>query len=148
MTHNSLQPTTRLSQQVSSYGPQWEGYDLHQGSHSESQMFPQQQFPGHGLTSAGALRVPARPLQYNPVNRPTSFNSAPPLATSFGVPGRPPSSIQGIDSCRLWNHNKPISQRLCTCTQCQRYPIMSIMQMMRATIWWTCVVQKINHLSA
>jgi hypothetical protein len=93
MTHNCSQPTTSVSQQYPSYGPPWQGYDLHQGGYGESQMFPQQQFQGQGLSSLGALRVPPGPPGNNPVNWPTSSSSTPPPGSPSGAPGRPPISL-------------------------------------------------------
>jgi hypothetical protein len=46
MAHNSSQLTTSVSQQYPTFGQQWQGNGLNQGSFGESQMFPQQQFPG------------------------------------------------------------------------------------------------------
>ena len=93
MTHNSLHPTTSVSQCYQSYGPPWQGYDLHQGGYGESRMFPQQQLPGQGPSSPGAPRVPPGPPGNNPVNRPTSSSSTPPPAPPSGAPGRPPISL-------------------------------------------------------
>jgi len=45
MTHSS-QPTTSARQGYQSYRPPWQGYDLHQGGYSGSQMFPPSQIPG------------------------------------------------------------------------------------------------------
>jgi len=92
MTHSS-QPPTSVSQQYPSYGPPWQGYDLHQGGYGESRMFPQQQLPGQGPSSPGAPRVPPGPPGNNPVNRPTSSSSTPPPAPPSGAPGRPPISL-------------------------------------------------------
>jgi len=55
-------------------------------------MFPQQQFPGQGLSSPGAPRVPPGSPGNNPVNRPISSSSTPPPGPPFGAPGRPPIS--------------------------------------------------------
>jgi len=93
MTHNSVQPTTSISQLYPSYGAQWQGYDLHQGGYGESQMFPRQQFPAQGLTSPGAPRVSPRLLGNNQVNRATSSTSTPPPGRFSGTPGRPPISL-------------------------------------------------------
>jgi len=93
MTQNSSQPTTSVSQWCPSCGPQWQGYDLPQGGYGESQMFPQQQFPGQGPSSPGTLRVPPGPQANNPVNRPTSSSFTPPPRPHSGAPGRPPISF-------------------------------------------------------
>ena len=92
MTHSS-QPITSVSQQYPSYGPPWQGYDLHQGSYGESQMFPQQQFPGEAPSSPGAPRVPPGPPGINPVNQQTSSSSTPPPGAPSCTPGRPPISL-------------------------------------------------------
>jgi hypothetical protein len=73
-THSS-QPTTGASQGNPSFGPQWQGYDLHQDCYGGSQMFPPPQTPGQGLSFPGALRVPPEPLEYDPTNGPTSSTS-------------------------------------------------------------------------
>jgi hypothetical protein len=39
MTHSS-QPTRSTSQGSTSYGPPWQGYDLHHGGYGRSRMFP------------------------------------------------------------------------------------------------------------
>jgi len=44
MTHSS-QPTSSTSQGYASYGPPWQGYDLHQGGFGGSQMFPPSAVP-------------------------------------------------------------------------------------------------------
>jgi len=93
MTHNSSQPTTSVSQQFRSYGPQWQGYDLHLGGYGESQIFPQEQFPGQQPSSAGALRVPPGPPGNNPVNRATSSRSTPQPGPPSGATERPPMSL-------------------------------------------------------
>jgi len=93
ITHNSSQPTTSISQQYPSYVPQWQGYDLHQCGYAESQMFPQQQFPGQGPSLAGVLRVPPGSAGTNTVNRPTSSSFTPPPGHRSGAPGRPPISL-------------------------------------------------------
>jgi len=94
MTHESLQPTTSVSQQFPSHGPKWPGYDHCQGGYGESQMSPQQQFPGQGPSSPGALKVPPEPLGNSAVNRPISSSSTPPPGPISDIPGRPPISLQ------------------------------------------------------
>jgi len=92
MTHNS-QPTSSASHGYPSYGPPWQGYDLHQGGYGGSQMFPLPKFPGQGPSSPDALRVPPGPPANHPVNRPTcsSLTSSP--QPSSGSPGRHPISL-------------------------------------------------------
>ena len=92
MTH-SLQPTSSTSQGNASYGPLWQGYDLHQGGYGGSQMFPQLQFPGQGLSSPGALRVPPGLPRNYPVNSPTSSCLTAPAQPPSGAPGRHPISL-------------------------------------------------------
>jgi len=92
MTH-SLQPTSSASQQYRSYGPLWQGFDLHQGGYGGYQMFPPPQFPGHEPSSPGAPRVPPGPLGNHPLNQPTSSSSTPPPQPSSGAPGRHPVSL-------------------------------------------------------
>jgi len=92
MTH-SLHPTSSASQGYPSYGPPWQGYDLHQGDYGGSQMFPPPQCPGQGPSSPGVPRVPPGPPGNHPVNRPTSSSSTPPPQPSSGTPGRQPISL-------------------------------------------------------
>jgi len=86
----SSQPTTSARQGYQSYGPPWQGYDLHQGGYGGSQMFPPPQIPGQGLSSPGAPRVPPGPPENHPVNQPTS--------SSYNLPLEPPSGALR----RLW----------------------------------------------
>jgi len=88
MTHNSSQPTTSISQQHPSYGPQLQGYDLHQGGYGESQMSPQQQLRRQGPLSPDAPRVPQGPPGYNPINQPRSSSSTSPPGPPSRVPAR------------------------------------------------------------
>jgi len=92
MTHSS-QPTSSAGQWYSSYGPPWKSYELHQGGHDGSQMFPPPQFPGQGLSSPGAPRVPPGPPGYHPLNQATSSSSTPPPQPPSGAPGRHPRSL-------------------------------------------------------
>jgi len=55
LTQHILRPTTSVSRRFPSYWPQWQRYDLNQGSWDKSQRFPPQQFPGQGPLSPGAL---------------------------------------------------------------------------------------------
>jgi len=92
MTHSS-QPTTSASQGYPCYGPPWQGYDLHQGGYSGSQMFPPPHIPGQGPSSPGAPKVPPGQPENHPVNWPTlSSSNAPPEPTS-STPRRPPISL-------------------------------------------------------
>jgi len=102
----SSQPTTSVSQQYPGYGPPWQGYDHHQGGYGESRMFPQQQFPGQGPSSPGALRVPPGPPGNNAVNQPTSSGSTPPPGAASSTPGRPPIRLpmkQFVPPAEPWN---------------------------------------------
>jgi len=92
MTHSS-QHTSSASQQYPSYGPPWQGYDLHQGGYGGSQMFPPPQFAGQRTSSPGAPRVPPGPPGNHPLNQPTSSSSTPPPQPSCGAPGRHPISL-------------------------------------------------------
>jgi len=92
MTHSS-RPTSSASQQYPSYGPPWQGYDLHQGGYGGSQMFPPPQFPGKGLSSPRAPRVPPGPPGNYPLNQQTSSSSTPPPHPPSGAPGRHPISL-------------------------------------------------------
>jgi len=88
MTHSS-QPTTSTSPGFPSYGPKWQGYDLHQGGYGKSKMYPPPQIPGQGLSSQGALKVPRGPPGNNPINwPPTSSPTPPPPGPSSGESGR------------------------------------------------------------
>jgi len=88
MTH-SAQPTTSTRKGYPSYGPPWQGYDLHQGGYGESQIFPTPQIPGQRPSSPGAPRVPPEPPENHPVNRPTSSRSNPPSEPPSGASSRP-----------------------------------------------------------
>jgi len=92
MTHSS-QPTTSARQGYQSYGPPWQGYDLHQGGYDESHMFPPPQIPGQRPSSPGAPRVPPGPPENHPVNQPTSSRSNPTPEPPSGAPRRPPISL-------------------------------------------------------
>ena len=92
MTHSS-QPTSSASQGYPSYGPPWQGYDLHQGGYGGSHMFPLPQFPGQGLSSPAAPSVPPGPLGNHHFNQPTSSSSTPPPQPPSGAPGRHPISL-------------------------------------------------------
>ena len=92
MTHSS-QSTSSKSQGHASYGPPWQGYDLHQGDYGRFQMFPPPQFPGQGPSSPGAPRVPPGPPGDHPVNQPTSSSSTPPPQPTSGAPRRHPISL-------------------------------------------------------
>jgi len=92
MTHSS-QPTSSARQEYPSYGPPWQGYDLHQGAYGSSQMNPPLQFPGQGPWSRGAPRVPPGPSGNHPVNKPTSSSLTPPPQPPSGAPGRDPISL-------------------------------------------------------
>jgi len=92
MTHSS-QPTSSASQGYPSYGPPWQGYDLHQGGYGGSQMFPPPQFPGQGLSFPGAPRVPPGLPGNHPVNPPTSSSLTSPPQTPSGAPARHPISL-------------------------------------------------------
>ena len=92
MIHSS-QPTSSASQGFRSYGPPWQGYDLHQGGYGGCQMFPPPWFPGQGPSSPGAPRVAPGRLENHPVNRPTSSSSTPPPDPPSGSPGRHPISL-------------------------------------------------------
>ena len=92
MTHSS-QPTSSASQGYPTYGPPWQGYDLHHSGYGGSQTFPPPQGPGHGLSSPGAPRVPPGPLGNHPVSRPISASSTPPPQPPSSAPGRHPMSL-------------------------------------------------------
>jgi len=88
MTHSS-QPTTSARQAYPSYGPPWQGYDLHQGGYGGSQMFPPPPIPGQGPSSLGTQRVPPGLPENHPINRPTSSSSNSPPESPSGAPRRP-----------------------------------------------------------
>jgi len=85
---------TSISQQYPSYGPQWHGYDLHQCGYGETHMFPQQQFPRQGLSSAAGPTVPPGLPRNKPVNQPTSSSSTSTPGPPSGAPDRLPISLQ------------------------------------------------------
>ena len=74
MTPSSL-PGSGATQGYPSCGPSWQAYDFHQGKYGGPQMFPPQQFTGHGPSSPGAPRVPPALPGNNPGIRPTSSAS-------------------------------------------------------------------------
>jgi hypothetical protein len=88
----SSQPSSVATKGYSSYGPSWQVYDFHHGGYGGPQMFPPQQFAGHGPSSPGAPRVPPAPPGNNPVIRPTSSASSAPGQLP-GAPGRTPNSL-------------------------------------------------------
>jgi hypothetical protein len=88
----SSQPSSGATQGYQSYGPVWQAYDFPQGGYGGPQMFPPQQFAGHGLSSPGAPRVPPAPPPNNPVIRPTSSSSTAPGPLP-STPRRPPISL-------------------------------------------------------
>jgi len=92
MTHCS-QPTSSTSQGYASYGPPWQGYDLHQGGYGGSQMFPPPQFPEQGPSYPCAPRVPPGPPGNHPVNQSTSSSSTTAPESPSGAPGRHPISL-------------------------------------------------------
>jgi hypothetical protein len=87
----SSQPSTGATQGYQSYGPLWQAYDFPQGGYDGPQMFPPQQFTGHGPSSPGAPSEPPAPPQNNSVIRPTSSSATAP-GQSPRAPGRPPVS--------------------------------------------------------
>ena len=84
----SSKPSLGVTQGYPGYGPSWQAYDFPQGEYGGPQMFPPQQFAGHGPSSPGAPRVPPAPARNNPVIQPTSSTSTAPGQLSGG-PGRP-----------------------------------------------------------
>jgi len=141
MTQNSSQATTKVSQHFPSYGPQWQGYDLHQGGFGESQMFPS----GKSQDNGRHLQVHRECLQdcwdifqsigqYLPALLLRQDLLLAPL-------GDIPIASQNQDYCRQRNHRKQMSQRLRSSPQWQRYYMTIVMQMMRATIRQTWAVQ-------
>jgi len=88
----SSQPSSGATQGYQSYGPSWQAFDFPQGGYGGPQMFPPQQFAGHGPSYPGAPRVPPAPPGNNPVIRPTSSASTAPGQLP-GAPGRPPISL-------------------------------------------------------
>jgi len=92
--NNSLQRTTSVSQRFLSYGPQWQGYDLHQGGYGGSKVIPPQEFTWQVPSSPGAPRVWPGALGSNPVNRQTSSSSTPPPGPLSSAPWRAPNSLQ------------------------------------------------------
>jgi len=147
MTHSS-QPTTSASQGYPGYGPQWQGYDLHQGGYIGSQMFPPLQIPGERPSSPGAPRFPPGPRETPRVNRPTSLSCHPPPEPPFCPPTNRWLTSQPQDSSRLQNRRSQMSKRLQTCLHCRRYPMTIVMQKMKAMIHRSWAVQKANLQSA
>jgi len=88
----SAQPSSGATQAYPSYGPWWQAYDFPQGGYGGPQMFPPQQFTGHGLSSPGAPRVRLTPPVNYPVIRPTSSASTA-RGQLCGAEGRPPISL-------------------------------------------------------
>jgi len=91
-TTPSSQPSSSVTQWYPSYGPSWQAYDFPQGGYGGPQLFPPEQFTGHGLSSPGAHRVPPAPPGNNPVIRPTSSAFSAPGQLP-GAPDRPPMSL-------------------------------------------------------
>jgi len=94
----SLQPTTSASQRFPSYGPQWQGYDLHQGGYGRSQMIPPPQCPGERLSPPGEPNVPPGLPGNHPLNRLTSSSCTSPAGGPSSAAGRPPLASERKDS--------------------------------------------------
>jgi len=148
MTHNGSQPTTSVSQRCPSYGPQWQGYDLHQGGYGDSQMFPQQQFPEQGPSSPGAQRVPPGPPGHNPVNRPTSSGSTPPPGHPSSAAAGPPFGCPTKRFLPPAGQRKPDVARIPDLPPLPVIPTSIVMQIMTATIRQTWAVPRANMQSA
>jgi len=88
----SSQPSTTATQGYPSYGPSLQASDFTQGGYGGRQMFPPQEFRGHGRSAPGTPRVPPAPPRNNPVIWPTSSSSSAPGQLP-GAPGRPPISL-------------------------------------------------------
>ena len=88
----SSQLSSSVTQGYPSYGPSWQAYDFPQGGYGGPQMFPPQQFTGHGPSSPGTPRVPPAPPRNNPVIRLTSSTSTAP-GQFPGAPCRPTISL-------------------------------------------------------
>jgi len=119
----SSQPSSAATQGYRSYGPSWQAYDFPQGGYGGPQMFPPQQFAGHGLSSPGAPRVPPAPPRNNPVIWPTLSSSTAPgqLPGAPRIP--PPLASQRNHFSLLWNHGGQMLQGLPICLHYQRFPI-------------------------
>jgi hypothetical protein len=117
MTHSS-HPTTSVSQQYPSYGPPWQGYNLHQGGYGESRMFPQQssQHKGHRLqVHRECLQDRQETILSIGQHLPAHLLHLDLLPAHLGDL---PLASQRNDSCRLRNHGKLMSQGLQTCRHC------------------------------
>ena len=89
----SSQPSSGATREYPSYGPPWQGYDFPQGGYGGPQMFPPQQFTGHGPSSPGAPRVLPAPPGNIPVIQLTSSTSTDPGQLP-GATGRPPIGLR------------------------------------------------------
>jgi hypothetical protein len=89
----SSQPSPWATPGYQSYRPSWQAYDFPQGGYGGPQMFPSQQFTGHGSSPPGAPREAPAPPEYNPVIQPTSSASTA-LGQLPGTPGKPPIAFQ------------------------------------------------------
>jgi len=147
MTYSS-QPTTSARQVYPSYGPRWSGYDLHEGGYSGSQMLPPPQLPGQVPSSPGAPRVPTGPPENHPVNCPTYSCSNPPPEPSPSAPRRPMISLPKKRFQPSAEPRKTDDQEMQNCPHSRWCSTTMMMQMMRATIRHTWVVQKVNCQSA
>jgi len=74
----SSQPSSGATQGSQSYESPWQGFNFPQGGYGGPQMFPPQEFTGHGPSSASAPWVPPAPPEHDPVVRPTSSASTAP----------------------------------------------------------------------
>jgi len=89
----SSQPSSGATQGYPSYGSSSQAYDFPQGWYGGAQMFPPQQFTGHGPSSPGRRWVHPAPPGHNPVIRLTSSTSTAP-GQHPSAPGRPVISLR------------------------------------------------------
>jgi len=110
-------------------------------------MFPTQQFPGQRQKSWSVPGVHAWPPGNNPVHSPTTSSATPPLGSPCGAPGRLAICIAMRRYDPPVDPGNHMQQGLWTCPHCHRFPATIMMQIMRAMIHRTWMVQRANHQS-
>jgi len=144
ITHNGSLPTTSASQRFPCYGPLWQGCDLHKGGFGGSQMFLAKQFPGQGLPSLSALRVPLKPPWNNPVNLLTSSSSTSQLGPSSGIKCKIWVSLRMKDFSHWQNGGKWMPQETWACPYLKRCHSTNMTQMMRLMSGPTWAMERAN----
>jgi len=144
----SSQTSSGATKGCPSYGPSWQACDFPQGGHGGPQMFPPQQFTGQGPSSPGAPWVPPALPGNIPVIRPRSSASTPYGQIPATSRRPPPLASQWKYFSQLRNCTWQLLQGLRICPHHQRFPMKSLMQIMRVMIRRTWAGLKAKPQSA